>query len=109
MDISFSDSKIKKLCEDPEYAKKKLGDDVARKLKNRLADLSAASRLGDVTAGNPHPLKTDRAGQVAVTLTKKLRLAFEACDDPEPLNAEGNINWREVKSIKIVFIGDYHD
>ena len=109
MDISFSNSEIKKLCEDSRYAKKKLGNASAKKLRTRLTDLHAALRLGNVTAGQPHPLKGDRTGQFAVSLASGHRLVFKTSDDPKPLNAEGNLNWKEVKSIEIVFIGDYHD
>lgn len=109
MNISFSNSELRKLCEDSKYAKKKLGSSSAKKLRTRLADLDAAMRLGDVTAGHPHPLIGDRIGQFAVNLSDGHRLVFKASDDPKPLNADGSINWREVKSIEIVFIGDYHD
>ncbi|MDE0291953.1 MAG: killer suppression protein HigA [Candidatus Dadabacteria bacterium] len=109
MDISFLDSDLKKLCEDSKYASRKLGSASARKLQTRLADLDAAAKLGDVTVGRPHPLKGDRIGEFALDLSGGRSLVFKSCDDPAPLNADGDMEWREVKSIRIVFIGDYHD
>ena len=109
MNISFSNSELRKLCEDSRYAKKKLGSASAKRLRTRLADLNAALRLGDLTAGRPHPLTGDRIGQFAVNLASGHRLVFKASDNPKPINADGSINWREVKSIEIVFIEDYHD
>ena len=109
MDISFLNSNLKKLCEDPKYASRKLGSASARKLRNRLADLNAAAKLSGVTAGRPHPLKGDQIGEFAIDLAKGRRLVFEPSDDPVPLNADGDIEWRDVKSVRIVFIGDYHD
>ncbi len=109
MDISFLDSDLKKLCEDPKYATRKLGSASARKLRTRLTDLDAAVKLGDVTVGRPHPLKGDRTGEFALDLSGGRRLVFKSSDDPVPLNANGVIEWREVESIQIVFIGDYHD
>ena len=109
MNTGFSNSELRRLCEDPRYAEEKLGSSSARRLRTRLADLDAAPRLGDVTAGHPHPLIGDRIGQFAVNLSGGHRLVFKASDDPKPLNADGSMNWREVKSIEIVFIGDYHD
>lgn len=109
MDISFLNSNLKKLCEDPKYASRKLGRVSAGKLRTRLTDLDAAERLGAVAAGRPHPLKGDRAGEFALDLNGGRRLVFEPFDDPVPVDASGDTEWREVKSIRIVFIGDYHD
>ena len=109
MDISFPNQNLKKLCEDPKHASRKLGSASARRLRTRLADLDAAPRLGDVTAGRPHPLKGDRIGEFALDLSSGRRLVFEPSDDLVPLNVDGDIEWRDVKSIRIVFIGDYHD
>ena len=109
MDISFLNRNLKKLCEDPKHASRKLGSTSARKLWIRLADLDAPPRLGDVTAGRPHPLKGDRIGEFALDLQSGRHLVFEPFDDPIPVDANGDIEWGEVKSIRIVFIGDYHD
>ncbi|QSR85599.1 hypothetical protein [Methylacidimicrobium sp. B4] len=48
-------------------ARKKLGNDCARKLKARLGDLGAAQTVAELVAGNPHPLTGDRAGEYAVS------------------------------------------
>ncbi|MCY3827242.1 MAG: killer suppression protein HigA [Candidatus Dadabacteria bacterium] len=109
MDISFRNSSLKKLCEDPKSAKKKLGNVAAKKLQARLADLIAVEKLGDIPFGNPHPLKGRRTGQFAVNLDGGRRLVFKPSDNPIPQDTSGDIKWREVKSIEIVFIGDYHD
>ena len=109
MDISFQNLSLRKLCEDPKLAKKKLGNAAAKKLQTRLADLIAVRRLGDMPSGCPHPLKGKRTEQFAVDLDGGRRLVFKPADNPIPLNANGDTEWREVKSIKIVFIGDYHD
>lgn len=69
MDISFLRSDLKKLCEDSKYPSGKLGSTSARKLRTRLAALDAAAKLGDVTAGRPHPLKGDRTGEFALDLS----------------------------------------
>ncbi len=109
MDISFLNSNLKRLCEDSKYSIRKLGSTSARKLQTRLADLDAVARLGDVAAGRPHPLKGDRIGEFALDLSNGRRLVFEPSDDPVPVDANGDIEWREIKSVRIVFIGDYHD
>ncbi len=109
MEIRFKDKKLRELCEKQAAAVKKLGDACARKLRARLADLSAASRVTDLVAGNPHPLKGDRLGQFAVDLTGGWRLVFAPANDPVPRNDDAAIDWAAVTIVNIEFIGDYHD
>ena len=109
MEIVFASREIKKICEDPSFANRKLGSASAKKLQTRLADLMAAARLGDIPAGNPHPLRGDREGQFALRLSGGDRLVFDAQDDPVPTTIDESIDWKNVTSIRVVFIGDYHD
>ena len=69
----------------------------------RLADLEAAETVGELLAGNPHPLKGNRKGQFAVNLTGRVRLILEQIETPQ-LNLP--IDWREVCEFRIFDIGD---
>ena len=109
MEITFKDKKLRELCEVQKKAQKKLGVQCARKLKSRLSDMIAAQSVTELILGRPHPLKGDRAGEFALDLDGGKRLVFESANDPVPLNEDGSIEWSEVTSIRIVFIGDYHD
>ena len=109
MKITFRDRKLRRLCEDHRFAQKKLGADCARKLRTRLADLEAASRVSELVAGKPHPLTHDRAGQFALELSGGWRLVFSPDHDPCPTTADGGIDWSWVTIVCIEFIGDYHD
>ena len=86
----------------------RLGKPGSKKLRGRLADLQAASCVGELVAGNPHPLKGDRRHQFSLDLDGGRRLVFEAADDPIPKTPEGAIDWSHVSKVRIVFIGDYH-
>ena len=109
MDILFENSKIQKICEQKKEAEKKLGSICARKLRTRLSDLESASRVTDLVAGNPHPLKGDRAGQFALSLHGGYRLVFSPSNDPCPTTPDGAIDWDKVTIVCIEYIGDYHD
>lgn len=109
MDILFSNEACKQLCETQRVAMRKLGAAGAKKLRRRLADLSAAQKVGDLIAGRPHPLKGDRAGQFAVELDGGCRLVFKATSDAPPTQEDGSIDWRQVTAVTVVFIGNYHD
>lgn len=109
MKIHFKDKKIRELCEKKAVAEKKLGADCARKLRARLDDLDAATRVTELTAGRPHPLKGERAGQFAVDLAGGWRLVFAPDHDPCPRREDGSIDWSAVTIIYIEYIGDYHE
>lgn len=109
MDIVYVDEKLKKLCHEEKTASKKLGPICAKKLRTRLADLDAATAIGDLVAGRPHPLKGDRRGQFAVDLEGGVRLCFEPANDSVPKREDDSIDWSKVTAVRIVYIGDYHD
>jgi proteic killer suppression protein len=117
MEITFTDGKLKKLCLQEKEAQKKLGADCSKKLKTRLADLAAVSCVAELTAGSPHRLTGDRAGQYALDIDKSKpgrrrggkRLVFKPDNDPVPLTEDGSVDWSKVTAVCIVFIGDYHD
>lgn len=108
MKILFDTKKIDKLCNNHQYSRKKIGVERARVLQRRLAGLSQVKRLGDFNFGHPHPLKGDRKDQFSIRLDGDYRLAFKAVE-PMPKTNDDIIDWRNVKQIIIIFIGDYHE
>jgi proteic killer suppression protein len=109
LEIHFKDKKIRELCEKRAAAEKKLGAACARKLFTRLDDLHAASRVTELVAGNPHPLKGDRQGQFTLNLAGGWRLVFAPRHEPCPVKEDFSIDWSQVTIITIEYIGDYHD
>lgn len=109
LEIDFKDKKIRELCEVRAVSERKLGLVCARKLRTRMSDLEAASRVTDLVAGNPHPLHGDRAGQFALDLAGGWRLVFIPNHDPCPIYPNGGIDWSQVTSVCVEYIGDYHD
>jgi len=108
MDIEFADQDLRDTCEQT-HVMMRLGKANARKLQRRLADLQAAMTVGELIAGNPHPLKGDMVGHFSLRLDGGVRLVFEPADEPVPTQKDGSIAWRMVTKVRIVFIGDYHD
>jgi toxin HigB-1 len=109
MEITFSDAKLQKVCEQQSVALKKLGAPCAAKLQKRLDDLLAVTNVQELVTGRPHPLKGDRDGHFAVDLHGGKRLVFKPDNDPIPRTEDGKIDWANVTQVCIVFIGDYHD
>lgn len=108
VDIFFADAAMEELCSTEKSARRALGRDGARKLVTRLADMRAARGVTELVAGHPEPLVGDRKGQVSVRLDGGRRLVFEPTD-PVPRGDDKAIVWSKVTSVRIVFIGDYHD
>ncbi len=109
MDIDYKTTKLKKLCLARKAADKKLGPNSSKKLRTRLADIEAASNVSELIAGRPHPYTGDKAGQFSLDLHGGDRLLFESLKKPPPTKDDGGIDWSNVESIFVVFIGDPHD
>ena len=109
MEIKFKDKKLQALCQKQRVAVKRLGSACAHKLRSRLADLAAASRVSDLVAGNPHPLSGEFQGQFALNLTGGWRLVFAPANDPVPRRDDASIDWSAVTIVSIEYIGDNHD
>lgn len=106
MDIPFTSKDLEQLCLDERKQARELGSSGARRLRTRLAELSAATNVGALVAGRPHPLVADRAGQFALDLDAGRRLVFEPADAHAPRTASGAIDWHAVRSVRIAFIGE---
>jgi proteic killer suppression protein len=109
VEIQFRDSKLEKLCLSFRDADRQLGSNSAKKLRARLADLEAVNCVSELIAGRPHPLSGDRDGEFAVDLSGGSRLVFEPSDESIPRKEDGGIDWSAVESVRIIFIGDYHE
>lgn len=91
VDIHYASKDLERLCEDEREAKRQLGRPGCRKLRARLADLKAASRVTELVAGRPHELRGDRAGQFALELDRGRRLVLEPASTPIPRKDDGGV------------------
>ena len=112
MDVTFGDRKIRKLCSVEKEGIQKLGPVCAKKLRARMADLSAAPSLEDLRgvpgAGRLHELAGDRKWQFALDLLHPYRLVFEPTERPPPLKQDGGLDWLRITTVTIIEIVDYH-
>lgn len=110
MDITFDDSKLRKLANDIRKCKKELGEVRARLFIKRLGDLHNALTLEDVRhlPGRYHELTGNRKGQWACDLDHPYRLVFEPHEKPIPADEGGKYIWLEIKGVEIIEITDYH-
>jgi len=110
VDISFSNSKLKKCANNDKQGVKNLGALRHKKYKMRLDQLRASITLEDVRnqPGRFHELTGDRKGQWACDLDHPYRLIFKPHEDPIPTDSNGKYIWVEILGVEIIEIADYH-
>lgn len=104
MEISFSDKKLKKQVEDIGELNKKYGDVQARKIIQRLSELSASKNLYDIyklPQARLHKLGHNLSGCFAVNIKQPYRIIIKPLD--------GNLDEQQsITKICIIKIEDYH-
>ena len=107
--IYFKTHKLQKICNKENEAVKKLGLKMARKLQQRLMELSAAPCLDDISQLPPpkcHQLTGNRTGQFSVDLDQPYRLIFIPANNPIPEKKDGGLDLAKIDSIEILTIVD---
>ncbi len=109
IDISFADKKLARSCETERECTRRFGVN-GRRVQRRLAELRAADVLADLqrAPGSLHALQGDRLGQYALSVLEPFRLIFAPADDPIPLTADGGVDTKLVKSVRVLEVTDYH-
>jgi proteic killer suppression protein len=110
LDIRFGSAREHAFFCDDRALKKKYGPQMARKIRQRLDDLSAADTLSVMRSlpGRCHELTADLAGTLSVDLVQPQRLLFRPTE-PVPRLPDGGLDWTKVTSIEIVGIEDTHE
>jgi plasmid maintenance system killer protein len=110
VEISYKSRKLEKQLNDLKEMKKSFGD-LARKVNQRIKELTAADNLAimrTIPAARCHELTGDHKGELAVDVSGNYRMIFEPIHNPIPIKEDGGLNWEEVTKIQINAIEDYH-
>ena len=105
-ELSFASKALRDCCESAGKAERIYGQEVARKLRHRIADLVAANRIEDLLAGNPREIN---GAEMAMDLCDGFRLVFCPGHTTIPHLESGAINWSKVSRIKILGIENSND
>lgn len=111
MDIDFKNNKLRKCCNQQKDGVKEWGEDHAKHIFLRLAELRAAENLSEISALPPtrlHSVDGIRKDCWAVDTVQPQRLLFKINQDPVPLLPDGGIDKKKVTAIKIWEVEDYH-
>ena len=110
MEVYFAKKKLGDSLRNDKLRVRAFGDVVADRIRLRLGQMAAAETLEVMRhyPGGCHELREDRAGQLAVDLTRNLRLVFKPTADPPPVKDDGGLDWTSVTEITILEVTDYH-
>jgi toxin HigB-1 len=114
VEVSFNSAKLANTLNSDKATQKAYGRDQAKKIQARLTTLQAGfDNMGELldsgVPGKWHPLRADRADQVACSLVEPWRLIVEPVNPGMAMNHDGSINWRLVTSVVVIEIVDYHE
>ncbi len=111
MEVSFANRSLQRACSSERDMKKTWSAPMAKKLQQRLAELTAAVTLEDISRLPParcHELVGNRQGQLSVDLVHPYRLIFLPDHDPTPEKPEGGLDWAQVTRIVVLEVCDPH-
>src|SRR5262249_22197281 len=98
--FAFETRELRSVCAREFVAVRTYGVQVAQGLKDRLADIEAATSVADLIVGNPRQL----GEEMVVNLTKESRLVF-CCNHSKTLTSNaGEIDWPSVSRIRLLRI-----
>ncbi|WP_289002034.1 type II toxin-antitoxin system RelE/ParE family toxin [uncultured Megasphaera sp.] len=98
MEIHYKNKKIHKICTNANAARKNYGQEMARKIHQRIDELTAADSVETMLQyriGRCHRLTGNREGQYALDLVQPYRLIFIQLND-------------EIQIVEVQEIVDYH-
>jgi proteic killer suppression protein len=112
MKISFQTRKFQNAANSESLGKREWGPQRASKVRQRLAELTAANTLADMSTLPPprcHQLHADLDEQFAVDISHNERLVFRVDHRPLPRRPDKGIDLAQVTAIVVLRIEDYHD
>lgn len=111
MEVTFTNSRLHKLCNSARKLKGEYGPRMANLIQQRLLELADAETLEEMDAvvgARCHLLTGNLKGLYAVDLVHPRRLVFKPTHNPLPLKHDGGLDIARVTEIEVVGIGDYH-
>lgn len=114
MDISFANTKLKKMFNSQRELTRHCGARQAKSIRVRMTILENAASLADLGPPMSPPSRChqltggQRAGQLSVDVGRLNRLLFVPDHDPLPMRPEGGLDWAGVTAITILGVEDTH-
>ena len=109
MELAFESRELRSVCEQESTANEQLGTEIAKALRNRLADLRAATSIADLIVGNPRTIEAGAMACLCIDLGDGCQLVLRPNHPENPVTDSGSIDWPKVRRIKVTHIGGKYD
>ncbi len=109
MEVQYTKKALKKMCPDLQCIRS-FGDNIGRKILQRVKEFKAANCLSDLknAPGRHEELTGDRKTQLSCRLTANWRLIYRPFGRRDDYIENGGLSWQKVKEIEIIEAEDYH-
>src|ERR1051326_7854436 len=101
MKIAYCSENFGKLCNRQKLLVRKYGPERAKRIRQRLDDLDAATTLEDFRflPGRCHEHSGDLDGLLSLDLDGPYRIYFRPAHDPLPSKPDGGLDWSKVTDV----------
>lgn len=106
MEISFHSRHLRDICLIQSHADEVLGLRLSKKLISRLFDIKAINNVLELPVGGPVSSFQDDEEYIIIKLDSKVSMGFICVHAKPPKNDDNSIDWKAVRRIKLMFIGD---
>jgi hypothetical protein len=107
MELSFQTLQLRSWCEDPESARLSLNPKVADQLKDRIADLRAATSPMELIAGSPRFIE-GKNPRVILQIGASHELTCGVNHAKPRLTDDLQTDWLHVQRLKIISLKEVH-
>lgn len=104
MELSFSTTELREICEKRGAAIAALGTAVALELDQRLADIEASDTVADLEALFPAEVRERSPSERVLRLRTGYRVVFRSGHVKTPLTSTGATDWERVTRMRILAI-----
>lgn len=111
VEISFADYRLQLDCESEVALRRAYGDDCARCIWARLADLDAAANLDEFRSlpGSCRALDGARRGQFVLKLRSGKRLVLATAAGQRAAGVAPPLEWQQIDAVEVLSITDDKD
>ena|SRR5680860_296794 len=109
MEVQYTKKALKKMYPDCKSIRS-FGDNIGRKILQRIEEFKAANCLDDLknAPGRHEELTGNRKTQLSCRLTANWRLIYGPLGNRGDYLENGGLSWQKVKKVEIIEAEDYH-
>jgi plasmid maintenance system killer protein len=104
LEIAFANRSLRQLCENEITAQRQFGEQAAKRLRQRLADLRAARSAKDIVIGRLKRHEAAKPAEITMELCDGCGLSFCPNHNSVPELPSGCVDWARVIRIKLLRI-----